>query len=124
MYFAKREKTNALKKEISNKLRLNRPLTTFEEEYVEKWNQEFGFGMDIITLALQRSTNTTNAGFAYYDKILTDWHDKQYTTPSDIQNHLNSVTEKKSKTKKIDNISNNFEFTQSTFDNLSFLYDN
>ncbi len=124
MYFAKREKTNTLKKEISNKLRLNRPLTTFEEEYVEKWNQEFGYGMEIITLALQRSTNTTNAGFAYYDKILTDWHDKQYTTPSDIQNHLNSVTEKKSKTKKIDNISNNFEFTQSTFDNLSFLYDN
>lgn len=123
-YFAKREKLNVLNKEIANKLRLNRALTSFEEEYVEKWNQEYGYGIDIINLALQRSINTNNAGFSYFDKILTDWHNKEYTTVSDVQNHLNSATEKKTKTKKIENATNDFEFTQSTFDNLSFLYDN
>ena len=121
-YFEKREKINGLKREISKTLRLNRPLNAFEEEKIEKWNQEFGYGMDIINLALGRSTNTANAGFAYFDKILTDWHNKEYKTISDIQNHLNAS--QKNKVKKSDSIPNNYEFTQSTFDSLNLLYDN
>lgn len=123
-YFAKREKINVYKKEISNKLRLNRALNTFEEDYVEKWTQEYNFGMEIIDLALQRSTTKNNAGFAYFDKILTDWHQKDYKTVSDIQNHLSSIAEKNIKAKQVEKISNQFEYTQSTFDSLDSLYDN
>lgn len=123
-YFAKREKINVFKKEISNKLRLNRALTTFEEDYVEKWTQEFNYGMDIIELALQRSTTKNNAGFAYFDKLLTDWHDKDYKTVSDVQNHLSSMSEKTTRTKQVEKLSNQFEYTQSTFDGLDSLYDN
>ena len=123
-YFAKREKINVYKKEISNKLRLNRALTTFEEDYVEKWTQEYNYGMEIIDLALQRSTTKNNAGFAYFDKLLTDWHQKDYKTVSDIQNHLSSITEKTTRTKQVEKLSNQFEYTQSTFDSLDSLYDN
>lgn len=123
-YFAKREKINIYKKNISNKLRLNRALTTFEEDYVEKWTQEYNYGMDIIDLALQRSTTKNNAGFAYFDKLLTDWHDKDYKTVSDVQNHLNSITEKNTRTKQVEKISKQFEYTQSTFDSFDSLYDN
>ncbi len=123
-YFAKREKINVYKKEISNKLRLNRALTTFEEDYVEKWTQEYNYGMDIIDLALQRSTTKNNAGFAYFDKLLTDWHEKDYKTVSDVQNHLSSISEKNTRTKQVEKLSNQFEYTQSTFDSLDSLYDN
>lgn len=123
-YFAKREKINVYKKEISNKLRLNRPLTTFEEDYVEKWTQEYNYGMEIIDLALQRSATKTNAGFAYFDKVLTDWHQKDYKTVSDVQNHLSSISEKTTRTKQVEKLSNQFEYTQSTFDSLDSLYDN
>ena len=124
-YFAKREKLNVLKKEISNTLRLNRALNVFEEQYVEKWTDEFGYGMDIINLALQKSVNKSNVGFAYYDKILSDWHKNSYTTVSDVQNHLNSFEQKKPSTpKQTTSSSNNFEFTQSTFESLNLLYDN
>lgn len=123
-YFAKREKINVYKKEISNKLRLNRALTTFEEDYVEKWTQEYNYGMDIIDLALQRSTTKNNAGFAYFDKLLTDWHEKDYKTVSDVQNHLTSISEKNTRTKQVEKLSNQFEYTQSTFDSLDSLYDN
>lgn len=123
-YFAKREKINVYKKEISNKLRLNRPLTTFEEDYVEKWTQEYNYGMEIIDLALQRSTTKNNAGFAYFDKLLTDWHQKDYKTVSDVQNHLSSISEKTTRTKQVEKLSNQFEYTQSTFDSLDSLYDN
>lgn len=123
-YFAKREKINVYKKEISNKLRLNRPLTTFEEDYVEKWTQEYNYGMEIIDLALQRSATKTNASFAYFDKLLTDWHQKDYKTVSDVQNHLSSISEKTTRTKQVEKLSNQFEYTQSTFDSLDSLYDN
>lgn len=123
-YFAKREKINVYKKDISNKLRLNRALTTFEEDYVEKWTQEYNYGMEIINLALQRSTTKNNAGFAYFDKLLTDWHNKDYKTVSEVQSHLNSIDEKNSRTKQVEKISKQFEYTQSTFESFDSLYDN
>ena len=94
-YFSKQEEINNLKKEISNKLGIFRPLTTFEEEYILKWTDEYNYGMDIIELALKRSVYKSNAGFKYYDDVLSDWHEKGLTTPDEINNHLASITEKK-----------------------------
>lgn len=123
-YFAKNEKINILKKEISKKLRLQRNFNAFEEDYIAKWNQDFGYGMDIIEIALKRSTSKVNAGFDYYDKLLTDWHQKGLNSAYDIQTHLASITDKKSREKQITKATNHFEYTQSTFDSLSSLYDN
>ena len=123
-YFAKNEKINILKKEISKKLRLQRNFNTFEEDYIVKWNQEFGYGIDIIELALKKSTSKVNAGFDYYDKLLTDWHEKGLNSTYDINAHLASISDKKSREKQITKAANQFEYTQSTFDSLSSLYDN
>ena len=123
-YFSKQEKINSLKKEISNKLGIFRPLTTFEEEYILKWTDEYGYKMDIIELALKRSVLKSNAGFKYYDEILTDWHSKGLNSPDDINNHLSSISEKKVRNKQVQTIAKQYEFTQSTFDSFENLYDN
>lgn len=123
-YFARNDKINILKKEISKKLRLQRNFNTFEEDYIAKWNQDFGYGMDIIELALKRSTSKVNAGFDYYDKLLTDWHQKGLNSVYDVQAHLSSITDKKSRETQIAKAANQFEYTQSTFESLSSLYDN
>ena len=123
-YFAKNEKINILKKEISKKLRLQRNFNTFEEDYIAKWNQDFGYGMDIIEIALKRSTSKVNAGFDYYDKLLTDWHQKGLNSVYDVQAHLSSITDKKTRENQIAKVANQFEYTQSTFDSLNSLYDN
>ena len=123
-YFARNDKINILKKEISKKLRLQRNFNTFEEDYITKWNQDFGYGMDIIELALKRSTSKVNAGFDYYDKLLTDWHQKGLNSVYDVQAHLSSITDKKSRETQIAKAANQFEYTQSTFESLSSLYDN
>lgn len=123
-YFARNDKINILKKEISKKLRLQRNFNTFEEDYITKWNQDFGYGMDIIEIALKRSTSKVNAGFDYYDKLLTDWHQKGLNSAYDVQAHLASITDKKSREKQIAKAANQFEYTQSTFESLSSLYDN
>lgn len=123
-YFSKQEKINGLKKEISNKLGIFRPLTTFEEEYILKWTEEYGYNMDVIELALKRSVYKSNAGFKYYDNILNDWHSKGLLTPEQINAHVSSITEKKTRTKQVQTMAKQFEFTQSTFDSFENLYDN
>lgn len=123
-YFSKQEKISGLKKEITNKLGIHRQLTAFEEEYVLKWTNEYGYNMNIIELALKRSVFKANAGFKYYDDVLTDWHAKGLTTPEQVEAHLASISEKKTRTKQVQNLAKQFEFTQSTFDSFDNLYDN
>ena len=123
-YFSKQEKINVLKKDISNKLGIFRPLTTFEEEYILKWTEEYKYGMDIIELALKRLVFKTNAGFKYYDDILSDWYSKGLTTVDEINNYLTSMSDKKVRAKQVQTMAKQFEFTQSTFDNFENLYDN
>ena len=123
-YFSKQEKINVLKKEISNKLGIYRPLTTFEEEYILKWTEQYNYNMDVIDLALKRSVFKANAGFKYYDDILSDWYQKGLTTPDEINAHIASLTEKKTRTKQVQSMAKQYEFTQSTFDNFENLYDN
>ncbi len=120
-YFSKMEKINIFKKDIIKKLRLNRPLNTFEEEYILKWTTEYGYNMDIIDIALKRSTLKSNAGFEYFDTLLTDWHSKGLNTPEEVNAHLTSLTEKNTRNKQVNKIASQLEYTQSTFDSL---YDN
>lgn len=123
-YFSKLEGLNIFKKEIASKLRITRPLTTFEEEYISKWTNEFGYGMDIIEIALKRSTLKANAGFEYYDKLLSDWHSKGLVTVNDVQTHISSLSEKNIKTKQVQKIATQYEYTESIFDSFDNLYDN
>lgn len=122
-YFSEQEKINTLKKEIANKLGLYK-LTTFEDQYILKWTDEYGYGMDIIELALKRSVLKANAGFKYYDEIISDWHVKGLKTPEQVETYLNSVSEKKVRTKKVQSMAKQFEYTQSTFESFENLYDN
>lgn len=123
-YFSKKEKLNVVMKDISQKLRISRPLNTFEEEYVSKWTTEYGYGMDIIDIALKRSVLKNNAGFEYYDKLITDWHEKGLKTPDEVNSQIASLNEKNTRTKQVHKIAQQLEYTQSTFDSLDNLYEN
>ena len=80
--------------------------------------------MDVIEIALKRSTLKSNAGFEYYDKLLSDWHSKGLTTPTEVQNQISSFNEKTVRTKHVQKIAQQFEYTQSTFDSFDDLYEN
>ena len=57
--------------EIGNKiakaLRLNKSLSIYEEEYVNKWTEQYGYDMDVIELALKMTVG--KAQFRYIDSI-------------------------------------------------------
>ena len=121
-YFEKQEKRNSIKKAISKKLNLYRNLTAYDEEYIVKWTENLGYGMDVIEIALKKASSNNNIRFEYIDKLLTDWHNKSLQSPEEVNTYLDSIKDKEKKTKQIEKVA--YEYTQSTFDNLDSLYDN
>lgn len=122
-YYEKQEKLNVIKKSISKKLGLNRTLTQYEEAYIEKWVVDFGFSLEIIELALKKTTSKTNPSFDYIDKILCDWKDRNLKTVIDVQNFLEQMKVKKAEIKQLEKKSyNNYE--QRKYDNFDNLYAN
>lgn len=62
-----------------------RKLLPSEQKYIEAWFQEFGYGLDVIGVAYERTIqNTGKVAFAYTNKILSNWHEKGYRTVEEI----------------------------------------
>ncbi len=97
-YYLEVEKTNKIKKNISKKLGLTRNLSQYEEAYIDKWTKDYNYSMDILEIALKKTTSKVNFSFDYLDKIITDWHEKNLTSHEEVSNYLK---EQKQKTKEI-----------------------
>ena len=123
-YYQKQEKLNLIKKTIAKKLGFNRPLTQYESAYVEKWVVEFGYGIDIIEIALKKTTTKSNPNFDYLDKLISDWHDRHFTTPEDINSFLLEFKEKKKTIQDLAKKTNYNNYEQRNYDNLDSLYAN
>lgn len=123
LYYQKEEQFNLLKKSISKKLGLNRTLTQYEDAYIEKWTVDFGYSLDIIELALKRTTSKSSFSFDYIDKILSDWNERHLKTINDVQKFLDEQKNKPHAIKDLEKKSyQNYE--QRKVDNLDSLYAN
>lgn len=101
-YYSQFEKTNQMKKSIGKKLGFVRNLSEYEEAYVNKWVNDFNYPLDIIEIALKKTTSKTNPSFDYIDKILTDWHERNLNSVSDINEFLKTQREKQKEFKQLD----------------------
>lgn len=95
------EKAIQIKRTIAKKLGLTRNLSQYEEAYVDKWVLEFNYPLDVIEIALKRTTSKTNPSFDYLDKIITDWHERNLTTTQDVNDFIKSQKEKNKKIKEL-----------------------
>lgn len=123
-YYEKQEKINVIAKTISKKLGISRNLTQYEYGYIEKWIIDFGFSMDIIEIALKRTTSKANPTFDYLDKLLTDWHDRGFKTSNEVQSFLSEMKEKNKNVKQLEKQTGYNKYEQRTYDNLESLYAN
>lgn len=124
LYYEKQEKLKILQKNISKKLGINRPLSQYEEGYIEKWHIDFGYSFDIIEIALKKTTSKANPNFDYLDKLLTDWHDRNFKTAEEIQNFLLQMKQKNKDVKDLEKKSNFSNYDQRNYDDLNNLYIN
>lgn len=123
-YYQKQEKLNLIKKTISKKLGFNRPLTQYESAYIEKWVIDFGYGIDIIEIALKKTTTKSNPNFDYLDKLISDWHDRHFTSSADINSFLLEFKEKNKTIKELAKKTNYNNYEQRNYDDLDSLYAN
>lgn len=89
-----------------------------EVSYIKKWTDEYGFAIDIILEACNRTiSNTAKPDFKYADKILKNWFNQEVHHLSDItrldmERKQEQVSRKKTASKSVviaNNRFNNFE---------------
>ena len=124
IYYQKYEKTNKIQKDISKKLGRYNPLTQFEIAIVEKWVVDYGYGMDVINLALKKTTSKANPTFDYFDKLITNWHDNNLKTKEDVEKYLADMKVKDKNVKELKKKTNYNNYEQRNYDNLDNLYAN
>lgn len=78
-----------------------------EITYIKKWNEEYGFTLDIILEACNRTMNTIHQpNFEYTDTILKNWRSKNVHYLKDIEaldaDYLKSKEQKKAQATKPD----------------------
>ena len=112
-----------IKKTIGKKLGKT-SLTQYEEAYIEKWVIDFGYDLNIIEIALKRTTFKANPTFEYFNNIITDWHDRNLKTTDEILAFIEQRNKQKKDTKQLEKQVAKASFDQRQYDNLAFLYAN
>ena len=123
IYYQKQEKLVKIKKTIAKKLGKS-SLTQYEEAYIEKWVIDFGYDLNIIEIALKRTTFKANPTFEYFNNIITDWHDRNLKTANEILAFIEQRNKQKKDTKQLEKQVAKASFEQRQYDNLAFLYAN
>ena len=123
LYYQKQEKLVKIKKTIAKKLGKT-TLTQYEEAYIEKWVIDFGYDLNIIEIALKRTTFKASPTFEYFNNIITDWHDRNLKTANEILAFIEQRNKQKKDTKQLEKQVAKASFDQRQYDNLAFLYAN
>lgn len=123
-YEQSQEELAVIKKSISKKLKLTRQLTQYEEDFIKKWIVDFNYNMEIIELALKKTTSKANPSFDYLDKLISDWHNRNLKNSTEIEQFLSTykkTTISPSNATKKPGFSN---YDQRSYENLDSLYAN
>ena len=100
------------------------PLTQFEEAFIEKWILEYNYDLNIINIALKKTTSKANPSFDYLDKLISDWYDRNLKTEKDVNDFLTEIKQKKKNVKQLEKQTNYNNYEQRNYDNLDDLYAN
>ena len=124
IYDQKQEKLKKIKNTIAKKLGKYNGLTQYEEAYIENWVLDFGYDMNIIEIALKRTTFKQNPTFEYINNIITDWHDRNLKTPSEITAFIEQRKKQSKDLKEMKAQVSKANYEQRKYNNLDFLYAN
>lgn len=123
-YFQRQEKLNKIKKQVAKKLGITRTLTQYEEAYIEKWIVDFGYELNVIEIALKRTTSKANPSFDYIDKLISNWKERNLKTADEVNKFLLEFKEKQKNVKELEKKTNYNNHSQRKYDNLDALYAN
>ena len=123
-YDQKQEKMKNIKKIIAKKRGKHGGLTQYEEAYIENWILDFGYDMNVIEIALKRTTYKQNPTFEYINSVISDWHDRNLKTPDQVEAFLEQRKKQTKDLKEMKSKVSKANYEQRQYDNLDFLYAN
>lgn len=101
---------------IMNALGKNNAPTAKEAEYITRWTGEYGFDMDIILEACERTVMATDRHrLEYAESILSSWHQENVRHKADIHKIDELYHRKKTAAKPVSNNKFN-QFSQNSYD--------
>ncbi|NLU52566.1 MAG: DnaD domain protein [Clostridiaceae bacterium] len=115
-YMEELEKIKAAGKKISRALRLGRNITTFEEEYLEIWLNEYKFDMAIIEEALKKTAGKPHPSFKYLHGILSAWYNDGIRSIDQLKSYLEAASYKGQSSEASDKVSRRDNFQQRQYD--------
>lgn len=103
---------------IMNELGKSSSPTNKELEYINRWTREYGFSMDIIFEACERTVLAVDKHrFEYAEGILSSWHKENVHHKADIKRVDEQHQKQKSAAPRTAAVSNKFnQFKQNTYD--------
>ena len=100
-----------------------RNLVSSETDFIEKWKNDYGFPLEIITEACQRTIQSVHQpSFPYADSILSSWHKRQIHSLDDIRK-LDEEHQNKKGTTPSGTTNNTSKNKFNNFDQRSYDYD-
>lgn len=124
-YYIEQDKLMKMKKDIAKKLGKH-SLTQYEEAYIENWITEYKYDMDIIEIALKRTTFKSNVTFEYLNNVIKDWNDRDLRTPAQVTEFLEKRKQQNNNEKELRKKVNKANFNQREYGkgDLDFLIKN
>lgn len=123
-YSERENKLLKIKKLIAKKLGKHNGLTQYEEAYIETWVLNYGYDMNIIEIALKRTTFKQNPNFEYINNIIKDWYEHKLKTPEEISSFIEQKMKQSKDVKNLKQSVSKANYEQRKYDNLDFLYAN
>ena len=124
IYDQKQEKLKKIKNTIAKKLGKYNGLTQYEEAYIENWVLDYGYDMNIIEIALKRTTFKQNPTFEYINNIITDWHERSLKAPDEITAFIEQRKKQSKDLKEMKAQVSKANYEQRKYNNFEFLYAN
>ena len=124
IYSEKQTKIQKIKNSISKKLGLARPLTEYETAYIEKWTVEYNYPLEVIEIALKKTTSKANPSFDYINSIIANWYDRNLKTAEDINSYLIEFKTQQKNIKDLEKKSKYNNYEQREYKNLDNLFAN
>lgn len=103
--------------DIMHALGKNSTPTSKEVEYINRWTKEFGYEMDVIAVACERTVMSTDKHrFEYADSILNSWHQSNVHHANDIAKADESFKRSKAPQSKVGATNKFNQFKQNSYD--------
>ena len=123
-YYQKQEAVSKIAKTVSKKLGISRQLSQYEMSYIEKWVIDYKYDLNIIEIALKKTTSKTNPSFDYIDKLISSWNERNLRTTQAVEKFMSDMKQKNKDVKALNKKASYTDYNQRSYNDFSNLYAN